>query len=540
MQPENRKSSLKEIFRGSCINTRRNAVGIDRRVYILILVAVMALVFSLAPEQLHAKNLLVGLESKPKTLDPRYATDASGMRISHHLIFSTLVQLGYDLQIVPSLAERWEAPDNSTYIFHLQDKVFFHDGRPLTADDVKFTFEHLMDRATKSPFAATYKSKIAHIEVIGPYTVKFILTQPVASFLTSVIMPIVPKHLLLKGDDFGGRLVGSGPFKFVSQSPTAIELVPNKHYFDGAPKLGRLVFKVVKDDNTRFLKMRKSELDLLINAIPNNKIDDFKKPPLSHLYRVIEEPGISYNYLGFNMQDPKVRDIRVRQAIAYGINVEEIIGYRLHGHAIPATGLLSSINWYYTSEVSKYPYDPEKAKRLLETAGLIDPDGDGPEPCLTLELKTSNNVQVVGIARIIQAQLAQIGIRLELKSYEWGTFYGDIKSGNFQLTAMRWVGVTEPDFYYDIFHSSQIPPAGRNRGRYVNPRIDDLVEEGRITLDPVKRKTIYAEIQQIVSKDLPYISLWHLNNVSIVHKRVSGYRQHPMGSFLSFKDIVLQ
>ena len=515
-------------------------MGIDRRVYFLILVATMAISFSLAPEQLYAKDLLVGLESQPKTLDPRYATDANGMRISHHLIFSTLVRHGYDLQIVPGLAERWVTPDDFTYVFHIKHNVFFHDGRPLTADDVKFTFEHLMDPATKSPFAATYKSKIAHIEVIDPYIVRFTLTQPVASFLTSVIMPILPKHLLLKGDDFAARLVGSGPFKFVSQSPTAIVLVPNKHHFDGAPKLGRLVFKVVKDDNTRFLKMRKAELDLLINAIPYNKIDDFRKPPLSLLYQVIEEPGISYNYLGFNMQDPKVRDIRVRQAIAYGINVEEIIHYRLHGHAVRATGLLSPINWYSAREVAKYPHNPEKARGLLETAGLIDPDGDGPERRLTLELKTSNNAQVVGIARIIQAQLAQIGIRLELKSYEWGTFYGDIRSGNFQLTAMRWVGVTEPDFFYDLFHSSQIPPAGRNRGRYVNPRIDDLVEAGRITLDPAKRKTIYAKIQQIVSKDLPYISLWHLNNVSIVHKRVSGYRQHPMGSFLSFKDMVPQ
>jgi len=500
----------------------------------------VALSFSLAPGQLYAKDLLVGLESRPKTLDPRYATDANGMRISHHLIFSSLVRLGYDLQIVPGLAERWETPDNLTYIFHLKDNVLFHDARPLTADDVKFTFEHLMDPTTGSPFAATYKSKIAHIEVIDPCTIKFILTQPVASFLTSIIMSIVPRHLVLKQDDFAAQLVGSGPFRFVSQSPTAIVLEPNRQYFDGAPKLERLVFKVVKDDNTRFLKMRKAELDLLINAIAYNKVDDFRKPPLSHLYQVIEEPGISYNYLSFNMQDPKVRDVRLRQAVACGINVEEIINYRLHGHAVRATGLLSPVNWYSSREVAKYPYDPKKARRLLDAAGLIDPDGDGPEPRLTLELKTSNNAQVVGIARIIQAQLARIGIRLELKSYEWGTFYGDIRSGNFQMTSMRWVGVTEPDFYYDIFHSSQIPPAGRNRGRYLNPRIDDLVEVGRITLDPARRKTIYAQVQQIISKDLPYISLWHLNNVSIIHKRVSGYRQHPMGSFSSFKDIVLQ
>jgi len=334
--------------------------------------------------------------------------------------------------------------------------------------------------------------------------------------------------------------VGSGPFRFVSRSPTRIELAPNEHHFDGVSKLDRLIFKVVSDDNTRFLKMKKGELDLLINAIPANKIDDFKRPPLNETYRLIEEPGISYNYLAFNMEDAEVQDVRVRQAVAHGIDVDEIITYRLHGHAMRATGLLSPINWYYEGNVASYAYNPEKARALLDAAGLKDPDGDGPAPRMTLELKTSNNDQVVGIARIIQAQLAGIGIRVEIRSFEWGTFYGDVKSGNFQMTAMRWVGVTEPDFYFDIFHSSQVPPAGRNRGRYGDPLLDQLVEEGRFMLDPVKRKGIYARVQKKAARDLPYVSLWHANNVSIIHKRVNGYRQHPMGSFTSFKDMVLQ
>ena len=128
---------------------------------------------------------------------------------------------------------------------------------------------------------------------------------------------------------------------------------------------------------------------------------------------------------------------------------------------------------------------------------------------------------------------------LEIKSYEWGTFYGDIKSGNFQITTMRWVGVTEPDFYYDIFHSSQVPPTGRNRGRYINQEIDKLTQTGRTTLDPAKRKELYTRTQMILAEDLPYISLWHMNNISIIHNRVNGYRQHPMAGFFSFKEIDL-
>lgn len=513
-------------------------VGIYKKVIILILLTLLVGGCG-KHERQQTHDMRVGIENRPKTLDPRFATDVYGMRITHHLLFSTLVKLDNDLQIVPDLAEKWATPDSSTYIFHLKNNVVFHDNSPLTAKDVKFTFEHLMDPAVKSPFAATYKGIIDRIDVIDPHTVQFHLVKPVASFLTSIIMPILPEHLLNKGN-FDGKLIGSGPFKFISQTPNEIVLGPNEKYYGGTPKPDKLIFKVVSDDNTRFLKMKKGELDLVINAIPAGKVDDFKKPPLSDTYNLIEEPGIAYSYLSFNMADKIVQDIRIRQAIGFGIDVDEIIANRLHGHAIRATGLLSPVNWFADKEITAIPYDPEKAKKLLEEAGFSDPDGDGPEPRVVLELKTSNNIQAVGNARIIQAQLARIGIRLDIKSYEWGTFYGDIQSGNFQLTLMQWVGVTEPDFYYDIFHSSQVPPVGRNRGRYVNKELDPLLKDGRYTLNPAKRKDIYAKVQQIIADDLPYISLWHANNITIIKKRISGYRQHPMAGYYSFKDISLQ
>lgn len=485
------------------------------------------------------KSFQVGIENLPKTLDPRFATDAYGMRITGHLLFETLVTLGYDLQIVPSLAERWETPDDKTYVFHLKKNAKFHDGRPLTAEDVKFTFEHLMDPATQSPFAGTYNDKISSIEVIDPQTVKFVLVQPVASFLSALILPILPKHIITETSEFPKKLIGSGPFEFVSQSPNEIKLKANDDYMEGRPKCDRIVFKVVKDENTRFLKIKKGELDLLVNALSNDKIAAFSTESMSQSYSVIEEPGISYNYLAFNMTDPKLKDLRIRQAISHGLNVDEIIKFKLDAHAVRATGLLSPVNWFHEKAVPTYPYDPQKAKDLLDAAGYSDPDGDGPGERLTLEMKTSNNNEVADIARVIQSQLSAIGIRLDLKSYEWGTFYGDIKSGNFQITSMRWVGVTEPDFYYDIFHSSQIPPDGRNRGRYANETVDELVTKGRTTMDKATRKNIYAQLQEFVAEDLPYISLWHINNVSIVHKRVKGYRQHPTAGFLSFKEIDL-
>jgi peptide/nickel transport system substrate-binding protein len=507
---------------------------------ILILgICLLALLTCSGGKKTASATLRVGLESAPKTLDPRFATDAAGMRITQHLLFDTLVRLGPDLTIEPALAQKWEAEDPTTYTFYLTSGVTFHDGHPLTAADVVFTFKHLMAEETKSPFGPGYRSKIKTIKEVDDHTVRFTLTAPTASFLTSVIIPILPKHIVTAGGDFGAKPVGSGPFTLVSRSPTEIVLAANKNYFGGPPKVAQVVFKVIKDDNTRFLKLKKGELDLLINALPLSRVAAIRQAPLNETYSVIESPGIAYTYLGFNLDAPVVKDRRVRQAIAYAIDVKEIIRYRLEGHAVPATGLLSPVNWYYHAPQRTYSYDPDKAIALLEAAGFKDPDGEGPEPRLRLELKTSNNAQVTGIARIIQAQLAKVGIDLTLKSYEWGTFYGDIKSGNFQITSMRWVGVTEPDFYYDIFHSSQIPPAGRNRGRYRSAEMDRLVTEGRLTTNPRARRAIYAKVQDLAAEDLPYISLWHPNNISVVHKRVQGYEQYPLAGYSSFKKISL-
>lgn len=487
-------------------------------------------------------GLVVGIEDQPKTLDPRYATDVYGMRIAHHLIFSSLVRHGEDLRIMGDLAERWETPDPTTYLFHLRQGVTFHDGRPLTARDVVFTFHHLMDPSTQSPFGPNYRDLITAVEKVSPLIVRFRLQRPTASFLTSIIMPILPAHLL-EGDNkdqFTPRLVGSGPFRFISQTAQAITLDAYPGYFDGPPTLPRVVFAIIKDNNTRFLKARKGELDLLINALPPERIADFAKSPLNENYTVIEGPGISYNYLAFNLIDSLAANLLVRQAVAHALNVDEIITHRLAGHAERALGLLSPVNWYHNPEIAIPPNNPTKARALLKEAGFSDPDGDGPKPAITLELKTSNNAQSVAIARILQAQLAQAGIGVEIKSYEWGTFYGDIQAGNFQLTLMRWVGVTEPDFYYDIFHSSQVPPGGRNRGHYRNLEMDRLVEEGRTAMNQDQRRKIYSGVQQLAASDLPYVNLWHLNTVSIVHKRVQGYKQHPMGSFFSFQHITLQ
>lgn len=486
-----------------------------------------------------ADELRVAIEDRAKTLDPRFATDVFGQRISRHLIFDSLIQHGQDLEIEPQLALEWHQPDPGTYIFQLRQGVRFHDGEPLSADDVVFTYEQLMDPQTASPFGAVLRQKIRHVEALDDHRIRFDLVAPTASFLTSIIVPILPSHVVRRGD-FPRRLIGSGPFRLVSQESHEILLEANRDYFAGAAKVRTIRLRVIEDNNTRFLELRKGQLDLMINALPEQLTDLVKLPPLDSTYRVIEEAGLSYNYMTFNFNDPDLARLEVRRAIAHALDIDQIITHRLGGHAQRARSLLSPKNPYAAKDLPLIAHDPERARRLLDEAGYSDPDGPGPQPRLRFDMVVSNNPQAVSNARVVQAQLREVGIELAIRSFEWGTFYGDIQSGNFQLTLMRWVGVSDPDFYFDIFHSSQTPPTGRNRGSYRNAAMDDLVSRARACLDAEERRQLYNEIQHLAAEDLPYISLWHPNNHTVLHRRVEGYRQHPKAGFLPFKDVELR
>ena len=214
-------------------------------------------------------------------------------------------------------------------------------------------------------------------------------------------------------------------------------------------------------------------------------------------------------------------------------------GHKPSGLAAPAKSLLAPGNWAYAPDLPDYTYNPAQAEKLLDEAGFPDPDGDGPQVRFNLTYKTSQNELSRRIAEVLQEELKKVGIGAEIKSYEWGSFFADISAGNFQLYSLKWVGVTDPDIYYYIFHSQNIPPQGANRNHYLNPRLDALLEEGRQTLDEAKRTRIYHRVQQIIAEELPYISLWHTMNVVVMRQRVQGFVLYPAGDFTSLKKVYL-
>ena len=486
----------------------------------------------------------MGLEDRPKTLDPRWATDVYGQRIGHHLLYDPLVEHGYELEVIPALARSWEAEAPDRWRIDLRPGVLFHDGHRLTADDVVATFEHLMAEQTASPLGAGLREVVAQITAEGPLTVRFELRAPSPGFLETIMVPILSRPgIQAHPPGVAGAVApppGTGAFRWLDETPAGLRLERFDGHFRGPAGVEFLVFDRVKDENTRLLKLRRGELDLLINALPERTLELFERPPWADLYRLDEAAGLGYNYLAFNFRDPVLARREVRRAIAHALDVDSLIRHRLRGHAVRSRSLLSPRNPAHDATVPLVEHDPARARELLDSAGLPDPDGDGPAPRVTLELKVSNDPKAVDNARAIRAQLAEVGIAVNLRSLEWGTFYGDVTVGNFQLTSLRWIGVTDPDFYFDLYHSSRQPPLGRNRGRFADPRLDALVESGRQTLDPERRREIYSRVQHLVADELPYVSLWHTHDVSVVHRRVAGYRSHPKAGFQSLRHATLE
>jgi peptide/nickel transport system substrate-binding protein len=250
--------------------------------------------------------------------------------------------------------------------------------------------------------------------------------------------------------------------------------------------------------------------------------------------------GTTFQYIGINLTHPILKHQKVRHALAHAIDRESVIRHLIKNLGTPASGLLSPLNWAYESTVGQWPHDPEKARRLLDEAGFPDPDGYGPQPRFKLSFKTTNIDLRRRIAEAFKEQLQQVGIELEIRTYEWGTFFSDIKKGNFHLYALAWVGIQDPDIYYQIFHSSSVPPNGDNRGHYSNAGLDRLLEKGRTTTDITERKHIYGEVQRILAADLPYIPLWWWKNVIVKTSSLEGFVPYPDGDFTSLKKVSLR
>jgi len=290
----------------------------------------------------------------------------------------------------------------------------------------------------------------------------------------------------------------------------------------GAPKIKNVVVRIIPDLTTMMLELRRGTVNFEVNQIAFENVPEFAN---NKDFTVARSSGSVYQYICMNMRDPIFANLKVRQAVTYAIDRNRIIKDIQRGFAEPTETMLAKSHWARPAELPAYPYDPNKAKQLLKEAGY--PNG------FSFTFKTSTDAEANSRAQVIQQMLQQVGIKMQIQSNEMSTFFADIGKGNFQLYSLSRNGIADPDFYYVIFYSKNTPPNGQNRGYYVNTHLDDLMLQGHSTFDRTKRKQIYGQVQNIVSTDLPYISLYMQSNVAIMRKNVTGYQQYPAGFYLS-------
>jgi peptide/nickel transport system substrate-binding protein len=477
------------------------------------------------PAKFDPSSLTFLIEANPVNLDPRFATDSQSQRLDG-LLFSSLLARDAQMNLHGDLAESWDTPDPLTYVFHLKPNIKFHDGRPLTSADVKFTFDFILNPANKSSKRGGFR-QITNIEAPDPTTVIFHLNAPYASFLWNLIPSAAGIVPATASSDFSRHPIGSGPFRFVSQvQDEDVQLERNSDYFAGAPAIKTLHFRIVPDAIVRALELRKGSADLEMSSLSPDLIPVLvRRPSLS----LSQRPGTNFAYLGINLEDSLLARREIRQALALATDREALVKFLLHGQARVAAGILPPNHWAYEPNIAQYPADADRAGKLLDAAGF--PRGtDGVRFRLTLKTSTEEQARLIGAA--LQEQWRRVGIDLEIRPLEFATLLSDSVRGNFQLTLLRWVGANnDPDVFEFVFSSKRFPPDGGNRGHYRNPRVDALTDQIRVEMDREKRKALCSEVQKILAGDLPYLPLWFADVVSVHRRELGDLPLSPTGDY---------
>ena len=441
------------------------------------------------------------------------------------------------------LARDYRLLDPRTLEFTLRDGLTFHDGTPLTSEDVKATFDGLISRAMPSPRSDKLEV-VERVEAADPLTVRIHLKRPYAPILAELSLGILPRARAVPPAalEQDRAPIGAGPFRFAGQPDEEhLKLLPFDGYYGGRPQIRSLLIRTVRDQTTRVLELLKGRADLAVGAVSPSAFPSLESNPR---LRILSRPGTAYTYLALNSRSGPLADVRIRRAICHAIDIQPIIEAKFHRYAEPATGMLPRSHWAYASTPGCRK-DLARATRLLEEAGYSstptppdESDRDaatiaGHRPRLHLTLKVSTDRLRKSIALIFQEQLAQVGIQLEIRAFEFGTFFNDVRKGNFELASLFWSSVTEPDLLRWAFASSNIPSpensfGGQNRTGYRNVRLDALLDRAT-RVEPESRKALYAEALGLIDADLPYIPLWHESSPAIVSARLQDYEPSPQG-----------
>ena len=475
-------------------------------------------------------------------LIPLLSADSTSHQIAG-MVFNGLVKYDKDVKIVGDLAESWDiSKDGLVITFHLRKGIKWHDGKPFTAQDVLYTYQVTIDPKTPTAYAGDFL-KVKKAEVLDEYTFRVTYDKPFAPALMSWGNAILPKHLLAGKDISTSPLarhpIGTGPYKFKEWvSAQKIVLVANPDYYEGRPYIDGYIMRIIPDTATMFLELRANGIDQM-GLTPLQFTRQTESPLFKKNFNKYRYLSFSYVYMGYNLKNPLFADQRVRQAIAYAVDKDEIVRGVLLGLGRAATGPYKPETWAYNPNVRTYPYDPAKAKALLAEAGWKDTNGDGilkkdGKP-FAFEIITNQGNEVrAKCAEIIQKRLAEQGIVVKIRILEWASFVNNfINKRKFDATILGWTIPQDPDIH-DVWHSSKTGPDELNFISYKNVEVDALIEKGRSTFDQKKRKACYDRIQEILAEEQPYMFLYVPDALPIIHGRFHGIQPAPLGITYNF------
>jgi peptide/nickel transport system substrate-binding protein len=457
-------------------------------------------------------TLTVGLNGEIDTIDPHKSVTIVGFQV-YTQIFEGLVQLNAKLDgVEPLLAESWDQPDDTTYVFHLRKGVKFHNGADFTAKDVKFTFDRVMDEKTGSSRKPDF-TPVKAVDIVDDFTVKFTLSAPYGPFLSKLeSLRILPNDPAM---DITKTPIGTGPFSFVEWiSGQKITLKKNPNYWmQGLPYLDEVVFQPIPEPSTRVVNLQTGSVDLL-NEVPFKDVKTLEGDANLKIYRIM---GVVRDHVGFNMSKPPFKDNpNLRKAIAWAVDRKTIADSIMFGLAQPAQVAIPSSNWGYDAKTENaFGFDLDKAKEFYAKAD--------PKPTEITVKVSPTYPDEVKMAELMQQDLAKIGINLKIEQLEWSNWIQQVVTdGNYEMEIVLISGGSDPDdFFYQWHHSGEV----FNIWRYTDPDMDKMLEEARATVDQGKRKEIYAKIQEKLIEDAP---LAHII-----------YRESVMGASAALKDFVM-
>ena len=488
-------------------------------------------------------RIIIGVNNDVETLNPIFTESALSQEIVHLMLLG-LADLDENSEFTPELAESWESSDDFLKLtYHLRKDALWSDGQPITAEDVKFTYDLLMDTLVASPRQSACDF-IKSVTVVDPNTVTFEFTEAYPTQIFDTAGEILPKHILekidhkeIKNHDFGRNPVASGPFKlkkWVSQQ--YLELEPNEKYFGRRAYLDQVVFKIVPDKTNLLMQLKSGEIDM-VSDVPAAEIESLKnsKGGLS-VYHV---DGRVYYYIGYNEKSPLFSDKAIRQALTMSLDRNKIIDALLYGYGRPCLGPLAPmVKWAYNEDVKDIIYDPETTKATLNKSGWKDSNGDGildkngKKFEFTLSCATGNQLKA-DVAVIVQEQLKKIGIKVNIEMLEWTTFIDHIQSKNFDACVNGW----STPYYVDptpVFHSESTDLF--NFISYSNPKVDKLIEEGRIEMDQQKAAGIWKEFHKTIYEDQPYTFLFWIDQAVAIKDKYKDAKPLALSSVYDLEN----